>query len=455
MATNMRSNIKLLIASVSLTLASSSVFAATAAPAPTEQLPLSDLDRFTTVIEHIKNYYVKNVEDSQLFENAIRGMLAGLDPHSSYLDKEEFAELKASTSGKFGGLGIEVTLEDGFIKVISPIDGTPAAKAGMQPGDLIVRLDDTPVKDLTLSEAVDRMRGKPGTDIFLTVVRKSESKPLKLKLTRETINVQSVTSKMLEDGYAYIRVSQFQNDTGNDVAKEIKKLTADSKTKLKGLVLDLRNNPGGVLDASVTTASQFLDKDKLPYDKVVVFTKGRISGSQVKEKANGKDLLKGAPMIVMVNGGSASASEIVAGCLQDYKRAIILGTPSFGKASVQTVLPLKDQRGLKLTTALYYTPSGRSIQAKGIVPDIVVENLTIPKPKTNTAEDLMIHEIDLEGHLETKSTANAAGGAAAETAAKTEGPKTKLAAADDSLMFTDYQLYQALNALKAQQVLTK
>lgn len=451
----MRSNIKLLIASVSLTLASGSMFAAAAATPPAEQLPLSDLDRFTTVIEHIKNYYVKNVEDSQLFENAIRGMLAGLDPHSSYLDKEEFAELKASTSGKFGGLGIEVTLEDGFIKVISPIDGTPAAKAGMQPGDLIVRLDDTPVKDLTLSEAVDRMRGKPGTDIFLTVVRKSESKPLKLKLTRETINVQSVTSKMLEDGYAYIRVSQFQNDTGNDVAKEIKKLTADSKTKLKGLVLDLRNNPGGVLDASVTTASQFLDKDKLPYDKVVVFTKGRISGSQVKEKANGKDLLKGAPMIVMVNGGSASASEIVAGCLQDYKRAIILGTPSFGKASVQTVLPLKDQRGLKLTTALYYTPSGRSIQAKGIVPDIIVENLTIPKPKANTAEDLMIHEIDLEGHLETKSTANTAGGAAAETSAKSEGPKAKTTATDDSLMFTDYQLYQALNALKAQQVLNK
>lgn len=455
MATNMRSNIKLLIASVSLTLASGSLFAATAATPPAEQLPLSDLDRFTTVIEHIKNYYVKNVEDSQLFENAIRGMLAGLDPHSSYLDKEEFAELKASTSGKFGGLGIEVTLEDGFIKVISPIDGTPAAKAGMQPGDLIVRLDDTPVKDLTLSEAVDRMRGKPGTDIFLTVVRKSESKPLKLKLTRETINVQSVTSKILEDGYAYIRVSQFQNDTGNDVAKEIKKLTADSKTKLKGLVLDLRNNPGGVLDASVTTASQFLDKEKLPYDKVVVFTKGRISGSQVKEKANGKDLLKGAPMIVMVNGGSASASEIVAGCLQDYKRAIILGTPSFGKASVQTVLPLKDQRGLKLTTALYYTPSGRSIQAKGIVPDIIVENMTIPKPKANTSEDLMIHEIDLEGHLETKSTANTTGGAAAETSAKAEGPKSKAAASDESLMFTDYQLYQALNALKAQQVLNK
>lgn len=444
----MRPNIKLLIASVSLILA----YHAPYAVAAQEQLPLTDLDRFTTVIEHIKNYYVKNVEDSALFESAIRGMLAGLDPHSAYLDQEEFAELKASTSGKFGGLGIEVTLEDGFIKVISPIDGTPAAKAGMQPGDLIVRLDDIPVKDLSLSEAVDRMRGKPGTDIYLTVVRKNENKPLKLKLTRETINVQSVTSKMLEEGYAYIRISQFQNDTGNDVGREIKKLTNDSKTKIKGLVLDLRNNPGGVLDASVTTASAFLDREKLPYDKVVVFTKGRISGSQVKEKANGKDLLKGAPIIVLVNSGSASASEIVAGCLQDYKRAIILGTPTFGKASVQTVLPLKDQRGLKLTTALYYTPAGRSIQAKGIVPDIIVENMTIPKPKANTAEDLLIHEADLEGHLEAKAQNDTS---KVETA-KVDPNKVKAPATEEtSLMFTDYQLYQAVNALKAQQVLTK
>lgn len=442
MANNMRHNIKIFFAAISL-VGSSVAFAATTAPAAApNQLPLTDLDRFTTVIEHIKNYYVKNVEDTTLFENAIRGMLAGLDPHSAYLNQEEFAELRASTSGKFGGLGIEVTLEDGFIKVISPIDGTPAAKAGMQPGDLIVRLNDTPVKDLTLTEAVDRMRGKPGTDIFLTVVRKNETKPLKLKLTRETINVQSIHSKMLEDGYAYVRISQFQNDTGNDMIKELKKLTNDSKTKLKGLVLDLRNNPGGVLDASVTTASAFLDRDKLPYDKVVVFTKGRINGSQVKEKANGKDWLKGAPMIVLINGGSASASEIVAGCLQDYKRAIILGTASFGKASVQTVLPLKDQRGLKLTTALYYTPAGRSIQARGIVPDITVDNLAIPKPQANTAEDLMIHEVDLEGHLETKPAE-----ATAPTAAATNN--------DGSLMFTDYQLYQALNALKAQQVLNK
>ncbi len=437
----MRPNIKILITTISLY--SSMTFAATAT---TDQLPITDLERFTTVIEHIKNYYVKNVDDSTLFESAIRGMLAGLDPHSSYLDKEEFAELKAYTSGKFGGLGIEVTLEEGFIKVISPIDGTPAAKAGMQPGDLIVRINDTPIKDLSLTEAVDKMRGKPGTDIFLTIVRKNENKPLKLKLTRETINVHSVHSKMLEEGYGYVRISQFQNDTGNEVVKEIKKLIADNKKELKGLVLDMRNNPGGVLEASVTTASAFLDKEKLPYDKVVVFTKGRISGSQVKEKANGKDLLKGAPVIVLVNSGSASASEIVAGCLQDYKRAIVLGTPTFGKASVQTVLPLKDQRGLKLTTALYYTPAGRSIQARGIIPDIVVENVNIPKPEANTAEDLLIHEIDLEGHLETKT--------AADVVSAQENIK-KETTNDTSLMFTDYQLYQALNALKAQQVLNK
>jgi carboxyl-terminal processing protease len=422
-------------------------FSAGAAVAPQqqpEQLPLLDLDRFTTVIEHIKNYYVKDVDDSTLFENAIRGMLAGLDPHSAYLDKEEFAELKASTSGKFGGLGIEVTTEDGFIKVISPIDGTPAAKAGMQPGDLIIKIDDTPVKDLSLSDAVDRMRGKPGTDIFLTVVRKNDNKPLKLKLTRETINVQSVHSKMLEDGYAYIRISQFQNDTGSDVAKEIKKITNDSKIKLKGLVLDLRNNPGGVLDASVATASVFLDKDKLPYDKVVVFTKGRIAGSQVKEKATGKDMIKGAPMVVIVNSGSASAAEIVAGAFQDFKRAIILGTETFGKASVQTVLPLKDQRGLKLTTALYYTPSGRSIQARGIVPDIIVDNVNIPQPKANTSEDLLIHEVDLQGHIETKANADAA--------VVTPAAPQVAATDDKALMFKDYQLYQALNTLKAQQV---
>jgi len=446
----MNHKINLIVSYIAVALFSGSAFAAaqpTATPltttAPAEKLPLADLERFTTVMEHIKNYYVKPIEDPVLFENAIRGMMAGLDPHSAYLDQEEFAELKASTSGKFGGLGIEVTLDEGYIKVISPIDGTPAAKSGLQTGDLIVKIDDTPVKDLGLREAVDRMRGKPGTDIYLTIVRKGETKPLKLKLTRAIINVVSVTSKMLEDGYAYIRIAQFQSETGAELVKALKTLQKNSNSKLKGVILDLRNNPGGILEASVQTASAFLDKDKLPYDKVVVFTKGRISSSQVKEKATGKDLTNGAPMIVMVNGGSASASEIVAGALQDYKRAIILGTQTFGKASVQTVLPLKDQRGIKLTTALYYTPSGRSIQARGIVPDIVVDNVTLPTPTKTTADDLNVTEANLQGHLETKADATVV--AADATAVKDE----------TALMYKDYQLYQALNALKTQQVLNK
>jgi carboxyl-terminal processing protease len=411
-------------------------------PAADEKLPITDLDRFTTVIEHIKNYYVKPVDDSALFEGAIRGMLAGLDPHSAYLDKEEFADLKASTSGKFGGLGIEVTLDDGLIKVISPLDGSPAAKAGVLAGDLIVRIDDTAVKDLSLRDAVERMRGKAGTDVYLTVLRQGETKPLKLKLTREIINVQSVHSKMVDNGYAYVRISQFQNETGTELAKELKSLLAKSNGKLKGLILDLRNNPGGVLDASVQTASAFLDKDKIGYDKVVVFTKGRLASSQIKEKATGKDMLSGTPIVVLVNGGSASAAEIVAGALQDHKRAVIVGTKTFGKASVQTVLPLKDQRGLKLTTALYYTPAGTSIQARGIIPDIVVENVNIPKPKpaSSTEGDLAIHEADLEGHLETKPETDAV---------------AKVPGKDDASMYSDYQLYEALNVLKAQQALNK
>lgn len=405
------------------------------------KLPLNDLERFTTVIEHINNYYVKPVDDGQLFEDAIRGMLAGLDPHSAYLDQTEFAELKASTSGQFGGLGIEVTMEEGYIKVISPIDGSPASKAGMAAGDLIVKIDDTPVKDLSLTEAVDKMRGSPGSKIVLTVVRRNENKPLKFDITREIINVESVKTKILEPGYAYIRVSQFQNDTGKDINKAINALMKQSDGKLKGVVLDLRNNPGGILEASVAVSSAFLDKDKLPYDKVIVYTKGRLPSSQVKEKATGKDLTKGAPLVILVNGGSASASEIVAGALQDYKRGVVIGTNTFGKGSVQTVLPLKDKRGLKLTTALYYTPAGRSIQATGIKPDIVVENLSIPKQETTTAEDLMIYESNLSGHLESKTT---------------NGEKDKKANKDETnLLYEDYQLYQALNTLKAQQVLKR
>lgn len=440
----MKQKINLLLAIISISL-SSTTFAANDATTikPENKLPLTDLDRFTTVIEHIKNYYVKSVDDSALFESAIRGMLAGLDPHSAYLDPEEFAELKASTSGKFGGLGIEVTLEDGLIKVISPIDDSPASKAGIQPGDLIFRIDETPVKDLGLREAVERMRGKPGTDIYLTVLRKGETKPLKIKLTREVINVQSIHSKMLEDDYAYVRISQFQNETGPELSTELKKIVKNANGKLKGLILDLRNNPGGVLDASVQVASDFLDKDKLGYDKVIVFTKGRLPSSQIKEKATGKDLLNGLPIVVLVNGGSASAAEIVAGALQDHKRAIIVGTQTFGKASVQTVLPLKDQRGLKITTALYYTPAGTSIQARGITPDIIIENVTIPKPTDAAADNaLILHEADLDGHIETAPS-------------QTEKQAKKADTTNQPSLYNDYQLYQALNVLKAQQALNK
>lgn len=466
----MKHQSKFIFSFICMALVSSTLYAAdaanktaseqdsTASVKQNEKLPLTDLERFTTVIEHIENYYVKPVDDSQLFESAIRGMLAGLDPHSAYLDKAEFAELKASTSGKFGGLGIEVTVDNGLIKVISPLDGSPAAKAGVKAGDLIVKIDDTPVKDLSLTDAVEKMRGKPGTDVFLTVVRKGEEKPLKLKLTRDIVNVQSVTSKMLDDGYGYIRISQFQNETGSELSKAIKGLLAQTTNgKLKGLILDLRNNPGGVLDASVQVSSAFLDKDKLGYDRMVVFTKGRLAGSQIKEKATGKDLLNGTPIVVLVNGGSASAAEIVAGALQDHKRAIILGTQSFGKGSVQTVLPLKDGRGLKLTTALYYTPAGRSIQAKGISPDIVIDEVAIPKPKdkdkdnTVTAEDLLIHESDLQGHLES-------GKSDPKKPSKNSGTNKTTATKDNSKtdapsMYTDYQLYQALNLLKAQMAL--
>lgn len=447
----------LLTSFVCIALTNGSLLAASSAPKTQEKLPLTDLERFTTVIEHIKNYYVTTVDDSTLFESSIRGMLSGLDPHSAYLDPEEFADLKASTSGKFGGIGIEVTLEDGLVKVITPIDGSPATKAGINAGDLIIRIDDMPVKDLTLRAAVDKMRGKPGSELYLTIIRQGETKPLKIKVTREIINVQSVHSKIVDNDYAYIRISQFQNETGGEISKEILSLMAKN-SKLKGLILDLRNNPGGVLDASVQVASAFLDKDKLGYDKVVVFTKGRLASSQIKEKASGKDLTKGIPMIVLVNSGSASAAEIVAGALQDHKRAVVLGTKTFGKASVQTVLPLKDQRGLKLTTALYYTPAGTSIQARGIIPDITIENVSIPKPEaSNNIEDaLMVREADLDGHIETKANTNTPAVSTPAVTTKAPAANKKPSKKDDApSMYNDYQLYQALNVLKAQQALTK
>jgi len=398
------------------------------------KVPLSDLQRFTTVVEHIRNYYVDSTEDSKLFENAIRGMLLGLDPHSAYLDKEEFEDLRADTSGKFGGLGIEVTLEDGFIKVISPIDGTPAFEAGIKPGDLIIRIDETPVRDLSLKEAVDLMRGKAGQAINLTIMRPGEAEPIQKSIKRAIIITQSVRSKILEENYAYFRVSGFKNDTGREFVKEWKKIKKKTPN-IKGIVLDLRNNPGGILDASVELADAFLDKSSMQFEKVIVYTKGRLASSQIKEKALTKDITNNTPVVVLVNGGSASASEIVAGALQDHKRGVIMGTPTFGKGSVQTILPLKDNRGLKLTTALYYTPAGRSIQATGIKPDITVENINLPNPdkKGFKADDLLIKEANLQGHLKNLNN-------------EIKNEDKNLANAD--LLYSDYQLQQALNLLK-------
>ncbi len=387
-------------------------------------LPLEELRTFAEVMDRIKAAYVEPVDDKTLLENAIKGMLGNLDPHSAYLEPEAFAELQESTSGEFGGLGIEVGTEDGFIKVVSPIDDTPASKAGIQPGDLIVKIDGQPTKGLSLMEAVDKMRGKAGSKINLTLVREG-GKPFDVELTRAVIKVKSVRSQLLEDGYGLIRISQFQVNTGEEVGKALAKLRKDNGKKLRGLVLDLRNNPGGVLQAAVEVADHFLKKG------LIVYTEGRIANSELRFNADPADASEGVPLVVLINGGSASASEFVAGALQDHKRGVLMGTDSFGKGSVQTVLPLNNDRALKLTTALYFTPNGRSIQAQGIVPDIEVARAKL------TREDggELIKEADLAGHL-----GNGNGGADKPSGSKQQkAPRPQ----DD-----DYQLSQALNLLK-------
>src|SRR5690349_546481 len=362
-------------------------------------IPYEELRAFTEVFGAVKTNYVEPVEDKKLISEAINGMLTGLDPHSAYLDQEAFKELQVGTQGQFGGLGIEVGMEDGFVKVISPIEDTPAFKAGVKPNDLIVKLDETPVKGMTLNDAVKKMRGKPNTTITLTISRKGESTPLVVTLTRAVIHVQSVKSKMYEPGFAWVRVSQFQEQTPESLVKQIDALFKQGQ--VKGLVLDLRNDPGGLLHGAVAVSAAFL-----PAKSLVVSTDGRAEDSRKKFYAvpddyarRGDDVLKSlpasvktVPMVVLVNGGSASASEIVAGALQDSKRAKVIGTQTFGKGSVQTIMPLGNNTAIKLTTARYYTPSGRSIQALGITPDILVED------PTDTA--IRVREADLQRHLE-------------------------------------------------------
>lgn len=426
------------------------------------QLPLDELRTFAEVYGKIKSDYVESVEDKKLINEAINGMLTGLDPHSSFLDVEGFKDLQAGTQGEFGGLGIEVGMEDGLVKVISPIEDSPAFKAGIKSGDLIMQLDEKLVKGMSLNDAVKVMRGKPNTPIKLTVLRKGENKPLYITLTRAIIKTQSVKYKLSEPNYPYLRITQFQEHTGEDLAKAIKTLREQNKGPFKGLVLDLRNNPGGLLNAAVGVSGAFIPKDAL-----VVYTEGRTPDAKMQLTANPanysrggesadylKDLpadIKSIPMVVIVNGGSASASEIVAGALQDHKRAVIMGTQSFGKGSVQTILPMNNGTAIKLTTARYFTPNGRSIQAKGIVPDIIVED-----PANPSDAGLNLREADLSRHLSNPKEA--------EAPAKTEAVKpasTKEEGKEKHVEFkpieagtkSDFQFMQAINLLKGMDII--
>ncbi len=402
-------------------------------------LPLDDLRIFSEIFSKIKSDYVEPVEDKALLQNAIRGMLTGLDPHSAYLIPDEYKDLKVGTSGEFGGLGIEVGMENGFVKVVAPIDDTPAQRAGMQTGDLIIRLDDTPVKGMSLSDAVKIMRGKPGEKIVLTVLRNGEDKPLKVTIVRAVIRVTSVKSRVLESGYAYLRISQFQTRTSEALQRAISEMKSESKDGIKGLVLDLRNNPGGVLSGAVAVSDAFLKKG------LIVYTEGRMADAKLKFNAKPTDVLNGAPMVVLVNGGSASASEIVAGALQDHKRAVIMGSKTFGKGSVQTILPMENGSALKLTTARYFTPSGTSIQAQGITPDIVLENVRVSSKKDSSVA--RIKEADLARHLENGN------GKKEKNTVKTTAKDVDKKKSPKSLAGTDFALYQALNLLKGLTIL--
>jgi len=421
-------------------------------------LPIEELRAFTEVFGAIKTNYVESVEDKKLITEAINGMLTGLDPHSAYLDAEAFKELQVGTQGQFGGLGIEVGMEDGFVKVVSPIEDTPAFRAGVKPGDLIIKLDDTPVKGMSLNDAVKKMRGKPNTQITLTISRKGETVPIVVTLTRAIIRVQSVKSKTIEPGYVWVRVSQFQEATAENLVKQLDALFRSGQ--VKGLVLDLRNDPGGLLHGAVAVSSAFL-----PAKSLIVSTDGRAEDAKKKffatpddyvRGSRGEDVLKSipsavktVPMVVLVNGGSASASEIVAGALQDHKRATVIGTQTFGKGSVQTIMPLGNNTAIKLTTARYYTPGGRSIQALGITPDLIVED------PSDTATATRVREADLQRHLEN--------GKAKIEKAEPAAPRAKPAAPVSSVApgeqkppefggKDDFQLLQAVAFLKGEPV---
>lgn len=385
-----------------------------------DQLPLQDIHTFVEVFHQIRNNYVNEVSDQELLEFAINGMLQGLDPHSMYLNRNAYSDLQESTRGEFAGIGLEVSMEDGFVKVISPIDDTPAAKAGVEAGDLIIKLNDQAIKGLTLTESIDLMRGPKDSKVSMIILRKGREKPFEIKLKRAIIRIKSVKTELLDDNLAYLRIAQFQTDTGKDALTQLKKLEQKNKAPLNGLIIDMRNNPGGVLTAAIEIGNLFLSQG------LITYTEGRAPGSQEKFAASEDQIFKDKPIIVLMNRGSASASEIVAGALQDHKRALIVGTQSFGKGSVQSILPLPKKRGIKLTTARYYTPLGRSIQAEGIIPDIEIQDAKL----VPNAVEFGITEAELSGHLKNKQDSE-------ESEHKTYDGQE------------DYQLFTALNLLKA------
>lgn len=434
-------------------------------------VPLDDLRKFVEILNRVKQGYVGDISDKQLLDNAMHGMVDGLDPHSAYLDADQFKQLTISTSGQFGGLGLKVQMDNGYLKVVAPIDDTPASQAGVKAGDMIVRVDDKPIKGMTLSESVQAMRGKAGTPVSLTLVREGRDKPIELKLKRADIQVESVKSRMLVPGYGYIRITQFTSETGEGLDHALKQLQKQAEGSLKGVVLDLRNNPGGVLDAAVDVVDDFVDSG------TIVSIEGRAKDTDQNYDATPGDRLDGAPIVALVNQGSASAAEIVAGALQDDQRAVIMGRRTFGKGSVQTVIPLADGSALKITTARYYTPSGRSIQAEGIQPDVVLQSVHVTPGKR--PQGLFYSEADLPGAL--KNNGNEDGSSdqsphhdqhpddnsgdrshsrpdgdagqdrdsvsdkAAKSSSTTDDDKQKK---QDSLAERDYGLYEALNLLK-------
>ncbi len=396
-------------------------------PTLAPRLPLNELRIFAEAFNRVSAAYVEEIDDRALLDSAIKGMLSQLDPHSAYLDRKSFTDLQETTTGNYGGLGLEVGQEDGVVKVISPMDDTPADNAGLMPGDLILQLDDTPVRGMSLSDAVESMRGEPGSTIKLLVLKKGESVPRDITITRKIIKVASVRQRFLEEGYGYLRIAQFQSGTGSEVKKAIDELKEEGN--LTGLVIDLRNNPGGVLQSAVDVSDFFVSEG------LIVYTSGRIRNTDVRFIASTPDSLEGVPIVVLVNEGTASASEIVAGALQDHGRAVIMGTHTFGKGSVQTILPLNDEKAIKLTTALYYTPNGRSIQAEGITPDIRVDRSTVTRLDKNpwgaTEKNLLNH---LDGDDENANS---------ETQSNVE------------LASQDYQLNEALTLLKGLNVLNR